>query len=61
MQPESSPLPLRDKKGDGFTQGVDVESWWQQSTPLKVRYRQEVPTARKPRPGFKAMTFKPAA
>ncbi len=60
VQPESLTSPLRDKKGDGF-KAVQVLSWWEESGPLEVRYRRAVPTADKPRPPFKPMTFKPAA
>ncbi|MFO0838781.1 MAG: hypothetical protein U1D55_09650 [Phycisphaerae bacterium] len=51
VQVESSPAPLRDK-GDGFTQGLEINSWWEQKEPVKARYREHVPDKDQPLPPF---------
>src|SRR5262245_43523435 len=48
VQPESTPSPYRDKKsGDGFKEGLKIETWWIQKQPLvEPRYRKGIPTER---------------
>jgi hypothetical protein len=52
VQAESTPSPFRDKKGgDGFMQGLRIESWWYQKQPLiEPRYRKGVPNEKDRQP-----------
>ncbi|MBK9121327.1 MAG: CvpA family protein [Phycisphaerales bacterium] len=65
VQPESTPAPYRDPKtGDGFKDGITVESWWTQSTPLSsayTRYRNLAPSEDRPTPAFAPFEYRPEA
>lgn len=58
VQPESAPAPYRDKRGgDGFKNGIKLETWWEQRTPLDVFYREDLPTAKNRQPLVKPLKF----
>lgn len=60
VQPESMPAPPRDKKsGDGFKNGMKLETWWEQKEPLAALYRQEVPTLKNRQPKLETINYKP--
>ena len=61
VQPESFTAPARDKHGDGFTQGVSVESWWRSTAGVAGRYRKDLPSRRTPQPDYQPETLKPLA
>lgn len=61
LQSESLVAPLRDKTGDGFTNGIRVETWWEQTAGLPARYRSNVTTRLNPDPIYEAQTYAPAA
>lgn len=64
VQAESTASPYRKERGrdvDGFKKGLTVDGWWEETAPVEGRYRKQLPTRRKPRPDYEAMTFKPAA
>jgi len=61
IQHESFTSPLRDEKGDGFRDGLKVESWWQQTERLtqdETRYRKTLPTKMAAKPPYEALDFK---
>lgn len=63
VQPESTPSPYRDKKGgDGFKNGLRIESWWYQKQPLsEPRYRKSVPNEKERLPRMETVKYeKPA-
>lgn len=63
VQVESSPAPYRSERGqkrDGWTQGLRVESWWEESGAIEGRYRAILPTARQARPNYDRVAIKPA-
>lgn len=61
VQWESSPTVYRDKKGDGFRNGLKVETWWVQNQPISARYRREVPTPENQKPTYTPVTFSPGS
>jgi hypothetical protein len=60
VQWNSSPTVYRDKKGDGFKDGLKVEIWWIQNQPVAARYRREAPTAENSKPTYSPMPFSAA-
>lgn len=62
VQPESSPSPLRYKKGgDGFKNGLKLETWWEQKTPVEGLYRKGVPTEKERTPQLSPIVYKPSS
>lgn len=63
VQHESAPSPFRDRKGgDGFKDGLSVESWWEQKTPITdPRYRKDVPGEKNRMPPMTAEKYVPEA
>ncbi|MFN0136184.1 MAG: hypothetical protein ACKVS9_08725, partial [Phycisphaerae bacterium] len=62
VQPESAPAPYRDKKGgDGFKNGIKLETWWEQKTPVDTFYRADVPTAKSKQPPVAPVKFAPSS
>lgn len=57
VQPESSPTPRRDKRADGFKDGLRAESWWIVQTPIEARYRKELPTEQQRQPPYANQSF----
>ena len=61
VQPESTPSPYRSERGqkrDGWTQGLQVQAWWEEHDPIEARYRADLPTARTPHPNYSRTTLK---
>ncbi|MBP7747471.1 MAG: CvpA family protein [Phycisphaerae bacterium] len=61
VQPESLTAPIRDDKGDGFKNGLKVESWWEQTTPLTAddtRYRRLKPDKSNEKPPYEPIAYK---
>lgn len=59
VQPESLPAPLRDK-GDG-NKDLKIEKWWEQTTPVAARFREEIPTKMNPDPKYAELSHAPPA
>lgn len=59
VQHESLTAPIRDDKGDGFTTGLSVESWWRQAGAVQGRYRKLPPTRDNPTPPYDPLTYTP--
>lgn len=62
VQPESLTAPIRDDDGDGFENGLQVDTWWTQTTPLDAsitRYRRDKPSERNDEPRYEPMALAP--
>jgi hypothetical protein len=62
VQRESLTAPLRDDQGDGFTSGLRVERWWEQTGKLPpdiTRYRRQRPDRSNPTPPYQPLEYKP--
>lgn len=60
VQMESSPTPRREKRQDGFKDGVSVIKWWHEPAPVEGRYRQEIPSRQQPLPPYRVERYTPA-
>lgn len=63
VQEELLTSPYRDKKGDGFLNGLTVENWWEQKAGTTLseeytRYRPKKPTAAEQRPPYERFAYK---
>jgi len=61
VQAESLTSPIRDNKGDGFTNGLRVEAAWRQLTdlpPETTRYRRGYPSKEDKEPKYEPMAFR---
>ena len=61
IQNESQTSPLRDDRGDGFTAGLKVEKWWEQTTKLPqdtLRYRPKLPNKDVNKPPYEPLEYK---
>jgi len=61
IQPESLTAPIRDEKGDGFKNGLSVETWWEQTAPLPaevLRYRKQKPSRETKSPPYAPFEYK---
>lgn len=61
IQQETQTAPLVDERRNGFEQGIAVETWWEQPTPLPeedTRYRALLPTRKEPRVPFERYSYR---
>jgi hypothetical protein len=60
VQKESLTAPIRDDQGDGFTSGLRVERWWEQTGKLPpdiTRYRRQRPDRSNPTPPYQPLEY----
>ncbi len=61
IQHESLPAPIRDEKGDGFKDGLKVDTYWVQTERLtqdETRYRKGAPDKTTPKPPYEPLDYK---
>lgn len=64
VQHQSLVAPIRDQNGDGFTDGINITTWWEQTTPLEkkdTRYRTKQANEADPEPPFQQQGYTAAA
>ncbi len=60
VQPEAGVSPRREKRVDGFKDGLAAGDWWVVKPPLEGRYRRTVPSEQERQPAYKVEQYKPA-
>lgn len=58
VQHESLPVPIRDEDGDGWANGLAVDSAWWQTKDIEGRYRKEPITRENSNPNYEPLTFR---
>lgn len=62
VQPSSTPAPYRNKQGDGYRRGLNVQKWWEEDALVDAAvYRRELPTEKRRQPPVSPQSFSAAA